>query len=151
MDAQNWHRFRGTTGKGVFPTIELPIDWSSQDYLWSIKLPGVGHSSPVIWEEIVFTTCASPDGKLQFVLALDARNGRKFGKIFSLFQVHPYINLIVMHLPPLQWTKIMFSFPGQRKNRTTCTVSIIKERKFGEKVLEHTKPNMETVFPHSLW
>ena len=151
LDAQNWHRFRGTTGKGVFPTIELPIDWSSQDYLWSIKLPGVGHSSPVIWEEIVFTTCASPDGKLQFVLALDARNGKEIWKKsfpFSGSSIHKF-NSYASSTPAVDQDYVFVSWATEKSNDLHCFDHKGKEvwrKSFGAYKTQHGNGFSPTVY-----
>jgi outer membrane protein assembly factor BamB len=71
--AQEWPRFRGPNGSGVSETI-LPTTWTHRDYRWQIKLPGPGHSSPVVWGERVFVTSADTAGKLH-VLCLDAATG----------------------------------------------------------------------------
>jgi outer membrane protein assembly factor BamB len=72
--AQEWPRLRGPNGGGVSATI-LPTKWTAQDYLWNVKLPGDGHSSPVVWGERVFVTCSENKVKLHIV-CLDAKSGR---------------------------------------------------------------------------
>jgi outer membrane protein assembly factor BamB len=72
--AQEWPRFRGANGSGVSPTA-FPTNWTEKDYRWRAKLPGSGHSSPVLWGERLFVTAADGDGKLHAV-CLDASSGR---------------------------------------------------------------------------
>jgi len=72
--AQEWPRFRGPNGSGVSASA-LPTRWTDKDYRWQIKLPGSGHSSPVLWGERLYVTCAGDVGKLQ-VLCIDAGSGR---------------------------------------------------------------------------
>jgi outer membrane protein assembly factor BamB len=72
--AQEWPRFRGPNGGGVSATV-LPTRWTDRDYRWQVKLPGPGHSSPVLWGERLFVTSAGDGGKL-CVLCLDAATGR---------------------------------------------------------------------------
>jgi outer membrane protein assembly factor BamB len=50
--------------------------WTSNDYNWKIKLPGVGHSSPVLWGNRLYILSADPDTASRFVLCYDATNGR---------------------------------------------------------------------------
>ena len=54
--AENWTRFRGPNGTGHAGEVTFASQWSEQDYLWKIALPGVGHSSPVGWENYLFLT-----------------------------------------------------------------------------------------------
>lgn len=62
---RNWPGLRGPTGQGhAVDGAQPPLTWSdSENILWKTELPGNGNSSPVIWENCLFTTCASEDGK----------------------------------------------------------------------------------------
>jgi outer membrane protein assembly factor BamB len=73
-DAQEWARFRGPNGSGISPAT-LPARFSDKDYLWKVELPGLGHSSPILWGERIFVTAASKTGK-RLVLCLDAVSGK---------------------------------------------------------------------------
>ena len=58
--AQNWPTFRGPNGSGI-ATAPLPTTWDgekSSNILWKTPLPGLGHSSPVVWGDRVFVTLA---------------------------------------------------------------------------------------------
>lgn len=35
----------------------LPATFNASDYNWRVKLPGTGHSSPVVWGEHIFLSC----------------------------------------------------------------------------------------------
>jgi outer membrane protein assembly factor BamB len=71
--AQEWPRFRGANGSGVSAAV-LPTRWTDKDYRWQVKLPGAGHSSPILWGERLFVTAA--DGEKLHVVCLDAGSGR---------------------------------------------------------------------------
>jgi len=71
-----WTRFRGPNGSGISEALTVPANWTAQDYNWVAKLPGVGHSSPVIWGERIFVTCAEPTTAKRFVLCLRTVDGR---------------------------------------------------------------------------
>lgn len=53
--AQDWTRFRGPNGSGVGKA-ELPEQIAEKNIQWRCKLPGSGHSSPVIWGDRIFVT-----------------------------------------------------------------------------------------------
>ena len=72
-DAQEWPRFRGANGSGVSTAI-LPMTWADKDYSWTVKLPGQGHSSPILWGDRLFVTAG--DTEKLHVLCLDAKSGR---------------------------------------------------------------------------
>jgi len=74
--AENWERFRGPNGTGVSAAAEsIPSEWTEADYSWKKPLPGVGHSSPVIWNGRLFVTSGDPKSGEQIVLAFDAKSG----------------------------------------------------------------------------
>ena len=62
----NWPSWRGVTGNGVAPdSSNPPKEWSEEkNIFWKIKLPGLGHSTPVIWEDKIFLTSAIPFGEV---------------------------------------------------------------------------------------
>ena len=74
---QDWAQFRGPNGQGISTAKSIPVTWTDQDYNWRIKLPGPGHSSPVLWANQVFVTCADPQAPAGIVLALDVRTGKE--------------------------------------------------------------------------
>jgi outer membrane protein assembly factor BamB len=71
-----WSRFRGPNGSGVSDATTVPIRWTDADYNWKVRLPGVGHSSPVVWEKRIFLTCGDPRTAQRLVVCLDASDGR---------------------------------------------------------------------------
>jgi outer membrane protein assembly factor BamB len=59
--AQHWPRFRGPSGSGVADNAPLRTAWDAktgQGVLWKTPVPGVGHSSPIVWGDRVFLTTA---------------------------------------------------------------------------------------------
>ena len=76
-DAQEWTRFRGPNGTGISDAKTIPTQWAESDFNWKIALPGVGHSSPVLWGDKVFVTSAD-EKRMQFiVLCVKAADGSK--------------------------------------------------------------------------
>lgn len=72
---QEWTRFRGPNGTGVSPAKGIPATWSEADYNWKVQLPGIGHSSPVIWNDKLFLTSAVEDNAERIVMCLSATDG----------------------------------------------------------------------------
>jgi outer membrane protein assembly factor BamB len=75
IEAQEWTRFRGPNGTGISDTTSIPVEWTEADYLWRIKLPGVGNSSPVIWGDRIFLLSGDPETALRYVVCVDAKTG----------------------------------------------------------------------------
>jgi outer membrane protein assembly factor BamB len=69
----NWPQFRGPSGSGV-GTGSPPSEWnveSGKNILWKTVIPGLGHSSPVIWGDRIFLTSAVPaSGEAQLKIGL---------------------------------------------------------------------------------
>jgi len=80
VHAQNWTRFRGKNGTGISEAKGIPTSWSPGDYRWKVKLPGVGHSSPVIWKDRLFVTSAIDRGAVRYLHCLDTDTGKTLWK-----------------------------------------------------------------------
>jgi outer membrane protein assembly factor BamB len=74
--AQEWTRFRGPNGTGVSTATTIPANWTAADYRWQTKLPGKGHSSPVIWGDRLFVLSADATSARRYVLCLDTDTGK---------------------------------------------------------------------------
>ncbi|MEJ2704524.1 MAG: PQQ-binding-like beta-propeller repeat protein [Sedimentisphaerales bacterium] len=59
----NWPQFRGPAA-GVVEDKTLPDTWSTTDnVVWSVKIPGRAWSSPIVWGERIFVTSAISEGQ----------------------------------------------------------------------------------------
>ena len=70
-----WSRFRGPNGSGISTDKGIPVQWEDGNYAWDVTLPGVGHSSPCIWNEHLFLTTAIEDGLRRSIISLNAKTG----------------------------------------------------------------------------
>jgi outer membrane protein assembly factor BamB len=75
--AQEWTRFRGPNGSGVAPAADVPARFGEKDFNWKAALPGAGHSSPVLWGDRLFVTCADDRTGQRVLLCLSARDGER--------------------------------------------------------------------------
>jgi len=71
-----WPRFRGHGGIGISDAASVPVKWTDKDYNWKVKVPGAGHSSPVLWGRRIFLTSGDPRTAKRLVLCLDTVDGR---------------------------------------------------------------------------
>src|SRR5437764_1145252 len=76
-NADDWPRFRGPNGSGISNATTVPVRWTEQDVNWKVKLPGVGHSSPVVWGDRIFLTSADEATGQRYVTCLRADDGRQ--------------------------------------------------------------------------
>jgi outer membrane protein assembly factor BamB len=73
--ADNWPRFRGPNGTGIADDKNIPVEWTEKNILWKCELPGVGHSSPIVWGDRIFLQTASKDGKDRRMVCVSADSG----------------------------------------------------------------------------
>ncbi|MGE3809248.1 MAG: PQQ-binding-like beta-propeller repeat protein [Gemmataceae bacterium] len=74
--AQDWTRFRGPNGSGLGQADNLPARFGDKDFRWQVKLPGAGHSSPVLWGKKLFVTSAEDKTGKRLLQCLDADDGK---------------------------------------------------------------------------
>ncbi len=54
-----WSNWRGPLGSGAAPESRPPTEWSEDRNLrWKVELPGAGSSTPVVFGDRLFVTCA---------------------------------------------------------------------------------------------
>lgn len=64
--AQNWPQFRGPAATGVVEGGAAAVKWDAsktENTAWKTAIPGLGHSSPVVWGDKVFVSTAVSSGK----------------------------------------------------------------------------------------
>ena len=90
--AQQWPQFRGAATAGVAETA-VPTTWnlaSKTRVVWTTEIPGLGHSSPVVWGDRLFLTTAisaAPNPQLDVRHAgtgMAADDGRQAWKVLAL-------------------------------------------------------------------
>lgn len=66
VDAENWPHWRGPAASGVSSEQRLPERWSDTDNVaWKAPLRGVGISSPIVWDDLVFVTSQAGSGTVR--------------------------------------------------------------------------------------
>lgn len=69
-----WPQWRGADGRGVSPARDLPAQWSPDQLVWKLDLPGHSAATPALWGDRIFLStpqgedielwCVTRDGKL---------------------------------------------------------------------------------------
>ncbi|MEZ6121453.1 MAG: PQQ-binding-like beta-propeller repeat protein [Pirellulaceae bacterium] len=73
-----WTEFRGPTGQGIAKSQNLPTSWSdSENVAWKVDVPGLGWSSPVYANGIIWLTSAVDDGKSLRLLGYRLEDGQQ--------------------------------------------------------------------------
>jgi outer membrane protein assembly factor BamB len=87
---QQWSRFRGPNGQGISDARIIPVKWSDEDYNWKVKLPGGGHSSPVLWGDKLFITSGEKQAGHSIILAINVSDGTMlWQKEYTLSKYRP--------------------------------------------------------------
>lgn len=76
--AENWPGWRGPRGDGSSNSQSPPLKWNAETgdgIVWKTEIPGVGHASPIIWENHAFIVTCDLDAQVRQLIALDANKG----------------------------------------------------------------------------
>ena len=79
-----WPTFRGPNNDGILPPLKngktrgLPVEWSeTKNVVWRTALPGRAWSTPVIMDDQIWLTNATPNGKKMYAVCLDKATGKE--------------------------------------------------------------------------
>jgi outer membrane protein assembly factor BamB len=90
--ASQWPSFRGPQASGLAEGTPAPQEWNietGKNILWKTPVPGLGHSSPVIWGDKAFITTSIPsEGKPQLRIGL-------YGDIAPVDEAMPHEWLVI--------------------------------------------------------
>lgn len=77
LEATDWPAWRGPNGNGVAePGQTPPTTWSDEEnVIWKTKVPGRGHSSPIVVGDRIILTTADEETRAQSVLGFDRNTG----------------------------------------------------------------------------
>ncbi|MFC1713734.1 PQQ-binding-like beta-propeller repeat protein [Candidatus Poribacteria bacterium] len=79
--AENWAQWRGPFLNGSTSETNLPATWSkTENVLWTVKMPGPGQSTPIIWEDRVFVTAIEEESEKMWAVCLNRADGRELWK-----------------------------------------------------------------------
>ena len=77
VTAENWPAWRGPRGDGTSLETRAPTEWSAtRNIAWKTVVPGAGHSSPIVWDDRIFTATAMPEKIERMLLCFDRRTGQ---------------------------------------------------------------------------
>ena len=140
--ADEWTRFRGPGGSGVGQATGLPTSWTETDYAWKVKLPGVGHASPVLWGSRLFSTCADEADGAQYVLGHDAITGKEVWRKHLSSDKYPHhkFNSFASATPCVDADRLYVSWTTKESNDLLCfdhDGNLLWRRDFGKYETQH--------------
>ena len=77
--AENWPGWRGPRGDGTSLETNVPTSWdgeSGENVAWKVAVPGVGHASPVIWQNRIFLVSCLEEEQERVLICLDRATGK---------------------------------------------------------------------------
>ena len=115
----DWARWRGPDGNGIAAEDQKPpVTWTESDFVWKVKVPGRGHSSPTIVGDQIFLETSDAQQGTQSVACYDRKTGVE------------------------QWTTTLNQGglrPGIHRNNTYASQTIATDRKSIFAVFSHHK------------
>lgn len=79
LPAADWTQWRGPNHNNVAePGQSIPTTWSeTQNVVWKTRVPGRGHSSPIVINDLIVLTSADEQGQQQGVFGFDRQTGKQ--------------------------------------------------------------------------
>jgi outer membrane protein assembly factor BamB len=75
--AENWPQWRGPRLDGTSAEKNVPTHWTATSNIaWKVAVPGLGHASPIVWGDQVFTVSALPQTQERVLLAFNRKDGK---------------------------------------------------------------------------
>lgn len=75
--AENWPCWRGPRMDGTSVEAKVPVHWSAtSNILWKTEIHGLGHASPIVWKDRVFTVTAIPEQQARVLLCFNRSDGK---------------------------------------------------------------------------
>jgi len=72
---KNWTHFRGSNLNGIAVSADVPLKWDDTTVKWKSEIHGMGHSSPVVFDNQIWITTGSADGKELYAVCTDYMTG----------------------------------------------------------------------------
>jgi outer membrane protein assembly factor BamB len=75
--AENWPQWRGPRLDGTSAEKNIPVHWNAtSNVVWKTALPGLGHASPIVYGNKIFTVSAVPETEERVLLCVDRTTGK---------------------------------------------------------------------------
>jgi outer membrane protein assembly factor BamB len=73
---KNWTQFRGSNLNGMAISENIPMKWDESVIKWKTAIHDKGYSSPVVYNNQIWVTTATTDGKKLYAVCLDYQTGK---------------------------------------------------------------------------
>jgi outer membrane protein assembly factor BamB len=72
---KNWTHFRGSNLNGIALSENIPVKFDDSVIKWKTRIHDNGYSSPVVYNNQIWVTTASPDGKELYAVCINYQTG----------------------------------------------------------------------------
>jgi outer membrane protein assembly factor BamB len=73
---KNWTHLRGSNLNGISVTDKIPLIWNDSNIIWKTEIHDRGFSSPVVYNNQIWLTTATTDGKELYAVCIDFQTGK---------------------------------------------------------------------------
>ncbi len=101
-EVENWPSWRGPRGDGTSREAGVPTHWNGltgENIVWKTEVPGIGHASPIVWGDHIFTVSCLTESLERVLLCFDRQSGQ------------------------LRWQRTVIRSPLERKHRLNSHAS----------------------------
>ena len=75
VGAENWPCWRGPRSDGISLEENVTTQWDPAKVVWKTAVPGVGHASPIVWGDCIFTVTARSEKQERVLVCFDRGTG----------------------------------------------------------------------------
>ena len=94
----NWTHFRGSNLNGIAETAKVPLIWNESVIKWKTSIHDDGYSSPVVFDNQIWVTTATPDGKALYAVCTDFTTGKIIYDIKVIYSGRGRRKTFIKHL-----------------------------------------------------
>ena len=133
LHAENWPGWRGPRGDGTSLETRIPRDWdgpSGKNIAWQVPLDGVGHASPIVWEDRVFVVSCVKETQLRLLTCIDRTTGKRLWQqqvLKSQLETLHALNSYASSTPATDGDRVYVSFLHSN-GRTTPGLNVGTQR-----------------------
>jgi outer membrane protein assembly factor BamB len=115
-NGDDWPGWRGPRGDGTSHEKGLPTKWNGEtggNIAWKTGIPGVGHSSPIVWRDRIFLMTCEPEKKSRILICLDRSTGKKLWQstiIKSPLELKHHLNSYASGTPVTDGERVYVTF-----------------------------------------
>jgi outer membrane protein assembly factor BamB len=131
--AENWPCWRGPRLDGTSVDGGYPLGLNAESELWRAELPGVGHASPIVWNELLFTVAGV--GEERVLLCVDRAVGKVLWQavvLKSAAEAVHRLNSLASSTPATDGERVYTAFLDQTETEQTRAVNAAKAPAKGE-------------------